>query len=87
MSWIGLPDIDYPTDRYDYQGALSLVKELRIKDGILYQTPVSALQNLRGPAELFHNKIDSSNCYELELTIPGQKSLTCSYLLTKKGMA
>lgn len=60
------------------------MKELRIKDGILYQTPVSALQNLRGPAELFHNKIDSSNCYELELTIPGQKSLTCSYLPTKR---
>src|SRR5699024_11760139 len=37
VSWIGLPDIDYPTDQYDYQGALSLVKELSIKDGKLYQ--------------------------------------------------
>ncbi|AIQ01948.1 sucrose-6-phosphate hydrolase [Streptococcus pyogenes] len=85
VSWIGLPDIDYPTDRYDYQGALSLVKELRIKDGILYQTPVSALQNLRGPAELFHNKIDSSNCYELELTIPGQKKLDLLLFADQKG--
>ena len=31
VSWLGLPDVSYPTDSYDYQGALSLVKELTIK--------------------------------------------------------
>lgn len=85
VSWIGLPDIDYPTDSYDYQGALSLVKELRIRDGILYQAPVSVLKDLRGPAELFHNKIDSSNCYELELTIPSQEKVSLVLFADQAG--
>ena len=46
ISWIGLPDIDYPTDKYDYQGAMSLVKELSIKNGKLYQYPVEAITSL-----------------------------------------
>ncbi|MGT2935276.1 sucrose-6-phosphate hydrolase [Streptococcus castoreus] len=75
VSWIGLPDIDYPTDTYDYQGALSLIKELRIKDGQFYQSPVAALRNLRGQAEPFQNKDITANCYELELTIPSQEKV------------
>ena len=47
VSWIGLPDIDYPSDSYDYQGALSLVKELSLKHGKLYQYPVEAVRSLR----------------------------------------
>ena len=53
VSWIGLPDIDYPTDKYDYQGAMSLVKELSIKDGKLYQYPVEAITSLRASSEQF----------------------------------
>lgn len=53
VSWIGLPDVDYPTDKYDYQGAMSLVKELSIKDGKLYQYPVEAITSLRTRQERF----------------------------------
>lgn len=67
VSWIGLPDINYPTDAYDYQGALSLVKELSIIDGKLHQSPVAAINSLRCQKEDFQNKVQSSNCYELEL--------------------
>ncbi|MGC3599042.1 sucrose-6-phosphate hydrolase, partial [Enterococcus faecium] len=45
VSWIVLPDIDYPTDKYDYKGAMSLVYELSIKDGNLYQYPVEAIKS------------------------------------------
>lgn len=31
VSWLGLPDIAYPSDRFDHQGILSLVKELTLK--------------------------------------------------------
>jgi beta-fructofuranosidase len=70
VSWLGLPDIAYPTDRYDYQGVLSLVKELTIKDGKLYQYPVEAITSLRkDQGAPFANKAETNNVYELELTI------------------
>lgn len=69
VSWVGLPDINYPTDTYDYQGALSLVKELSIKNGKLNQYPVAAINSLRQQSETFQNKAHSSNSYELELSI------------------
>lgn len=70
ISWIGLPDIDYPTDQYDYQGAMSLVKELSIKDGKLYQYPVPAMKELRSEAKPLANLDSTNNTYELEATVP-----------------
>lgn len=69
VSWIGLPDIDYPTDIFDYQGAMSLVKELTIKDGKLLQYPVQALKELRSEPEAFTDKKHTENTYELELKV------------------
>ena len=68
ISWLGLPDVEYPSDKYDHQGVLSLVKELTIKDGKLFQYPVKAIENLRGEEEVFGDRVTSSNSYELELT-------------------
>lgn len=68
VSWIGLPDVNYPTDQYDYQGAMSLVKELTLKDGKFYQNPVPAMTNLRTSQEAFADKAETDNCYELDLT-------------------
>lgn len=72
ISWIGLPDVDYPTDKYDYQGAMSLVKELSIKDGKLYQQPVAAMTKLRQSQEPLTNKTSTDNCYELEFEVAAQ---------------
>lgn len=69
VSWIGLPDVDYPTDKYDYQGAMSLVKELTLKDGKLYQRPVPAMTQLRQSEETLANKTETANSYELEIKI------------------
>lgn len=85
VSWIGLPDIDYPTDNYDYQGALSLVKKLSLQNGQLYQRPVAALRNLRGQTEPFQNKETTSNCYELELAIPSQEKLELHLFADQEG--
>lgn len=68
VSWIGLPDVDYPTDDYGYQGALSLVKELTLKDGKLYQYPVPAMTSLRQSSAVFAALPSTQNTYELELT-------------------
>ena len=85
VSWIGLPDIDYPTDNYDYQGALSLVKKLSLQNGQLYQRPVAALRNLRGQTEPFQNKETTSNCYELDLAIPSQEKLELHLFADQEG--
>ncbi|UOC10900.1 sucrose-6-phosphate hydrolase [Streptococcus equinus] len=85
VSWIGLPDIDYPTDQYDYQGALSLVKELSIKDGKLYQYPVEAITSLRDSSETFADKAQTNNTYELELTFPANQKSELLLFADDKG--
>ena len=47
----------------------SLVKELTIKDGKLYQYPVSAVKELRASEEVFSNRTQTNNTYELELNL------------------
>lgn len=73
VSWIGLPDIDYPTDKYDYQGAMSLVKELSIKNGKLYQYPVESIKSLRVSTEEFTSRVETTNTYELDLSFPANQ--------------
>lgn len=68
VSWLALPDVSYPTDAYDYQGCLSLVKELTITDGKLYQYPVEAITSLRTESQPFATQAHTANQYELELT-------------------
>ncbi|EHJ53350.1 sucrose-6-phosphate hydrolase [Streptococcus macacae] len=85
VSWIGLPDIDYPTDRYDYQGAMSLVKELQIKNGKLYQYPVEAVTSLRSSQEDFTSKSETNNCYELELQFKANSKTKLTLFADDKG--
>ena len=85
VSWIGLPDIDYPTDTYDYQGAMSLVKELSIKDGKLYQYPVPAIKTLRTSEENFAPKTQTNNTYELALTFPQDSTSELLLFADEKG--
>ncbi|NVY95594.1 sucrose-6-phosphate hydrolase [Lactobacillus sp. DCY120] len=41
ISWLSLPEIVYPTDQEDWQGCLSLVKQLHLQNGKLIQVPVT----------------------------------------------
>lgn len=47
ISWIGLPEIDYPTDPENWAHCLSIVKELHVEDGQLIQKPVAAQAKLQ----------------------------------------
>lgn len=47
IAWIGLPDNHYPTEEEDWEGSLSLPRELRIRDGKLIQAPIPAVEGLR----------------------------------------
>lgn len=76
ISWVGLPDLSYPTDDQNWANCLSQVKELHLKDGHLYQQPVSAMSTLRDPhgTTVFSNETTVINDHagqqcELKLTI------------------
>lgn len=47
---------------------MSLVKELSLKHGKLYQYPVEAVRSLRSEKEAVTYKPETNNTYELELT-------------------
>jgi len=47
IGWMGLPEIEYPTDKYGWAHCLTLPRELSVKDGKLVQKPVKELELLR----------------------------------------
>lgn len=78
-SWLGLPDIDVPSQADGVQGILSLVKELTLKDGKLYQYPVAETVSLRQAAQkltLSNRPISQdTNSYELEVELSSSQTL------------
>ena len=48
IAWIGLPDNHYPTEEEDWEGSMTLPRQLRVKDKKLVQTPVETVYALRG---------------------------------------
>lgn len=68
IAWIGLPDNHYPSAEDDWEGSMSLPRELRIVEGKLLQTPISGVEALRW-AEKPDDGVLPDAC-ELELEIP-----------------
>lgn len=48
IGWMGLPDIEYPSDCDGWAGCLTIPRELRIKDGSILQVPIKEIEELRG---------------------------------------
>ncbi len=65
ITWIGLPDNHYPTEEEDWEGSMTLARELRIRDGALIQTPITGIESLR-EAELTGTVLPAAG--EVELT-------------------
>jgi beta-fructofuranosidase len=75
VSWLGLPEIDYPTDDYGYQGALSLVKEYRIQNNQLTQYPVVETLQLRGNEQTFDTQMNlGHNHFEYAFTVDANQT-------------
>lgn len=82
IGWMGLPDNHYPTEEENWEGSLSLVRELRIREGRLWQTPVPAMETLR------EGRAPDNGCLpkaaELELNFPkGETEASDLRLFTK----
>lgn len=80
VGWIGLPEMTYPTFEEGWAHCLSLVKELKLKDGELYQYPVIETNELRDTDGSQTGMIkelaiqETSNSYELQVRIPANTS-------------
>ena len=59
IAWMGLPEINYPTDKNGWAHCLTLPRELKIIEGQLYQVPVVELEKLRKDEQLLSTWIDS----------------------------
>lgn len=91
VSWIGLPEVSYPSDKDGWAHCLSLVKELTIRNHHLYQYPVKETQQLRqekltceiktGETQAIFTHLPHS--YELELDLPKDYKGTLSVFGTR----
>lgn len=78
-SWLGLPDLNVPSQADGWQGILSLVKSLTLKNGQLYQYPVAETLALRQAEQAVTlAQVATSmghNTYELELDLSADNTL------------
>lgn len=58
VSWMGLPETSYPTEKYHYSGCMTIPKELQIKDGKLYQVPICEMNSLRKKSRLLNEQLE-----------------------------
>ncbi|WP_374285739.1 sucrose-6-phosphate hydrolase [Lactococcus sp.] len=88
ISWLGLPDTEYASDKFGLQGALSMVKKLTVKDGKLYQYPVDAMLEMRkNERHLLINEDCTAigDAFELEIDFSKTPSANLSLLTDREG--
>ncbi|MGC5771873.1 glycoside hydrolase family 32 protein [Paenibacillus pabuli] len=51
VGWMGLPDLEYPTDKSGWAHCLTIPRQLSLREGKLIQRPVSEMVKLRGDSE------------------------------------
>ncbi|MCK3654836.1 fructosidase [Pasteurellaceae bacterium Macca] len=47
LGWVGLPDLTYPTDRYQWHSMLTLPRRLSLQEGKIYQQPIAQIGQLQ----------------------------------------
>lgn len=83
IGWMGIPDADYtnPTTDNGWQHALTLARELKIKNGKLIQLPLVEYEQLRISnyslsSDYFNKESFSFNVYEMKVHLIQVNSLT-----------
>ncbi|CAH0345371.1 sucrose-6-phosphate hydrolase [Bacillus sp. CECT 9360] len=59
IGWMGLPEIDYPTDKNGWAHCLTVPRQLSVKDGNLIQKPVSEFKSLRKEEVAFEARLEN----------------------------
>lgn len=63
--WIGLPEVDYPTDKNNWAHVLTIPRRLKVVDGQLHQLPHPNLASLRDSSTTDY---DNHETYELKIS-------------------
>ncbi len=90
IGWMGLPDIEglysNPTVEYKWQHALTIPRQLKVKDNRLLQSPIEELKNLRKNKKEFKN-IDTleDECYDVFETEIDFKNKINFKMVVKEG--
>ena len=59
IGWMGLPEIDYPTDKNHWAHCLTIPRELTLKGKKIIQKPISELKKLRKTKDTFNFNLES----------------------------
>lgn len=90
IGWIGLPEMEYPTFKDGWAHCLSLVKELKLINGELYQNPVTEMKALRKENKkvVINDKVitleGTENSYELQIRVPSNSIGHMEFYANKK---
>lgn len=82
IGWMGLPENHYPTEDEDWEGSMTLPRELRIKDGQLIQNPLPEIISLRA-RDVTEEKILPPAC-EMEIR-PGDGDFDLNIFTKEDG--
>lgn len=83
LGWVGLPDLTYPTDKFNWHSTLTMPRKISLENGKIYQRPIVAESELQA-VELVGNiaNLDTSHLQisvenqPLELTFFGKLKLS-----------
>ncbi|WP_423189877.1 sucrose-6-phosphate hydrolase [Alkalibacterium sp. f15] len=77
IGWLGNSKSEYPTDKNGWAHMLTIPRELKIKDNVLFQEPVIELKDLRASSHNFEREIRLiSGSFELECEIQDEFGIT-----------
>ncbi|HHW7579734.1 TPA: glycoside hydrolase family 32 protein [Mannheimia haemolytica] len=72
FGWVGLPDLTYPTDKYQWHSMLTLPRKLSLQNGKVVQTPIVNLGELQA-VEISENfAIDDLDTAYLQISVENQ---------------
>ncbi|MBN6711168.1 glycoside hydrolase family 32 protein [Haemophilus haemoglobinophilus] len=86
LGWIGLPDLTYPTDQYKWHSMLTLPRQLRVKNGKIYQRPLLNIEAQNKRSILLENSqiIDGLDTAYLQISVENQP-LSLQFFSNEQG--
>ncbi|WP_124067717.1 sucrose-6-phosphate hydrolase [Clostridium sp. E02] len=68
FGWLGVPEVEYPTDTYDWAHCMTVPRELTVTDGRIRQNPVRELELLRKDSVVRRITIENQTVKDLQLS-------------------
>ncbi|HGO5824337.1 TPA: glycoside hydrolase family 32 protein [Mannheimia haemolytica] len=72
FGWVGLPDLTYPTDKYQWHSMLTLPRKLSLQNGKVVQTPIVNVGELQAVEMSENFAIDDLDTAYLQISVENQ---------------